>query len=322
MKEEAASSAIDVVVPAALDGQRADRVVSLLTGAPRRVAAEAVRSGAVLVDGRPVADRSMPLRSGQRLQCAVFDWSPSAPGPDPSVRFGVVYADDDLLVVDKPPGLVVHHGAGRRGGTLVDGLLARFPDLGELAGAGVGDPTRPGIVHRLDKGTSGLLVVARTPRAFESLSAQLRHHRTQRRYLALVAGTVAVDRGQVDAPIGRSTRRPDRMAVTPSGRAARTDYTVRRRYGGPVPVTLLEAALDTGRTHQVRVHLAALHHPVIGDDRSGDARARPPALLEVLGRERLFLHAWRLTVEHPADGEMTWESELPADLAATLALLS
>ena len=319
---EAQSSAIDVVVPAALDGQRADRVVSLLTGAPRRVAAEAVRSGTVLVDGRPVAERSTPLRSGQRLQCAIVDAGPPVPGPDPSVHFEVVYADDDLVVVDKPPGLVVHHGAGRRGGTLVDGLLARFPDLSELSRAGMVDPTRPGIVHRLDKGTSGLLVVARTARAFESLSAQLRQHRAERRYLALVAGTVAADRGQVDAPIGRSTRRPDRMAVTPSGRAARTNYTVRRRYDEPVPVTLLEAALDTGRTHQVRVHLAALHHPVIGDDRYGDARARPPALVKVLGRERLFLHAYRLTVEHPDDGEMTWESELPADLAGTLAALS
>lgn len=321
MKEGAGWRRLDAVVPAALDGERVDRVVSLLTGASRRVAAEAVRAGTVLVDGRPVADRSAPLKSGQRLQGVVADVGGAAPAPDASVPVHVIHEDDDLVVVDKPPGLVVHHGAGRSGGTLVDGLLARFPDLAELARQGVGDPSRPGIVHRLDKGTSGLLVVARTPRAVASLTAQLRRHTADRRYVALVAGTVADDRGRIDAPIGRSTRRPDRMAVTPSGRPARTNYVVRARYHDPVPVTLLEAALDTGRTHQVRVHLAALHHPVIGDDRYGDARARPPALVPALGLDRLFLHAWRLTIEHPAGGERTWESDLPADLVATLAEL-
>jgi 23S rRNA pseudouridine1911/1915/1917 synthase len=314
-------AAVDVEVPAALDGQRVDRVVALLTGVPRRVATEAVRAGSVLVDGRPVADRSTPLRSGQRLQCTVDAAGPAGPAPDASVGFGVVYEDDALVVVDKPPGLVVHHGAGRGGGTLVDGLLARYPELTELARDGVGNPGRPGIVHRLDRGTSGLLVVARTAEAFRSLSDQLRTHRAERRYLALVAGTVAADVAEIDAPVGRSTRRPDRMAVTPSGRPARTGYAVQARYDHPLPVTLLEAKLETGRTHQVRVHLAAVGHPVIGDDRYGAARARPPALVAALGSDRLFLHAFRLTVDHPDGRSMTWESPLPADLVETLAAL-
>ncbi|HZU79375.1 MAG TPA: pseudouridine synthase, partial [Acidimicrobiales bacterium] len=178
---------------------------------------------------------------------------------------------------------------------------------------------RPGIVHRLDKGTSGLLVVARSPAGFRSLSAQLREHRAEREYLALAVGAVASERGVVDAPIGRSSRHPDRMTVSTKGRPARTAYTVRARYREPLALTLLEVALETGRTHQVRVHLTAIGHPVVGDDRYGAGRARPAALAPLIASERLFLHAWRLTVDHPTGGDRrTWESELPADLAAVL----
>jgi len=222
-------------------------------------------------------------------------------------------------VVDKPAGLVVHHGAGHGGGTLVDGLLARFPELADLAAAGTGDAARPGIVHRLDKGTSGLLVVARTPEAFRSLSGQLRAHTAGRHYRALVAGTVDDDAGVVDAPIGRSPRQPTRMAVTRGGRPARTAYRVVGRYREPWEATLVEATLDTGRTHQVRVHLAAIGHPVFGDDRYWGNRPRPADVRTLLTPGRLFLHACRLSLDHPASGERrTWESPLPPDLDAVL----
>jgi 23S rRNA pseudouridine1911/1915/1917 synthase len=170
-------------------------------------------------------------------------------------------------------------------------------------------------VHRLDKGTSGLLVVARTADAYVSLSGQLRAHTAGRHYRALVAGTVEDDAGVVDAPIGRSPRQPTRMAVTRGGRPARTAYTVVARYREPLEATLVEATLDTGRTHQVRVHLAAIGHPVFGDDRYWGTTGRPEAALGLLFPGRLFLHACRLSLDHPGSGERSsWESPLPPDL--------
>jgi 23S rRNA pseudouridine1911/1915/1917 synthase len=278
-----------------------------------------VSDGRVSVDGQRVDVRSRTLAPGQTLRVDIAPPVADGPRADAGVEFAVVHEDSDLIVVDKPAGLVVHHGAGHRGGTLVDGLLARFPELADLASSGAGEPDRPGIVHRLDKGTSGLLVVARSPAAFHSLSAQLRTHSAGRHYLALVAGTVEDDAGMVDAPIGRSPRQPTRMAVTRGGRPARTAYTVVRRYGQPREATLVEATLETGRTHQVRVHLAAIGHPVIGDDRYWGTQPRPPGARELLGPGRLFLHACRLSLDHPADGERrSWESPLPPDLAAVL----
>lgn len=317
-----APTPLEIEVPTTLEGERIDKVLSLLTGVPRRVAADLVAAGSVRLDDVVVTSRSTPLRAGQRLVATVPAPDPGGPTPDPTVPFSVVYEDADLLVVDKPAGVVVHHGAGQRHGTLVDGLLARYPDLAELAAVGVGDPARPGIVHRLDKGTSGLLVVARSAGAYESLSRQLREHRAERRYMALVVGTLTDDRGVVDAPIGRSTRRPDRMTVQAGGRPARTRYVVQERFTLPVPTTLLEATLETGRTHQVRVHLAALGAPVLGDDRYGATRARPREIVSDLAPGRLFLHAWRLSVDHPDGHRCTWEVPLPADLQAVLAVLS
>ncbi len=312
---------LDVEVPAALNGQRVDRALSMLTGVSRRVAAEAVDAGRVAVDGRVVQARSTALRTGQRLGALLPEEQAPVPRPDADVRFSVVYADEDLVVVDKPAGLVVHHGAGHRGGTLVDGLLARFPDLAGLSDAGVGDRQRPGIVHRLDKGTSGLLVVARSPAAFASLSTQLRDHVADRRYLALLSGTLDSDHGEIDAPIGRSVRRPDRMTVRAGGRLARTRYDVRARFEHPVPLSLVEATLETGRTHQVRVHFSAIGHPVIGDDRYGGSAARPAAVVSRLGGPRLFLHAWRLSVEYPEGERRVWEAPLSPELSDVLAWL-
>jgi 23S rRNA pseudouridine1911/1915/1917 synthase len=226
----------------------------------------------------------------------------------------VVHEDDCLVVVEKPPGLVVHGGAGNLRGTLVCGLLARYPELAELPRSGAGEVQRPGIVHRLDKGTSGLLVVARTADAYRSLTRQFREHTAGRKYLALVAGSVGDEAGIVEAPIGRSARKRDRMAVTSRGRTATTAYRVVARYGEPFVATLVDAALSTGRTHQVRVHLAAIGHPVIGDDRYGGSASRPVVLRNAMSPGRLFLHAHRLELEHPTGGRSAWTSALPADL--------
>jgi 23S rRNA pseudouridine1911/1915/1917 synthase len=225
----------------------------------------------------------------------------------------IVYADDEIIVVDKPPGLVVHPGAGHRTGTLVQGIAARFPDLAE---AGPGDPDRPGVVQRLDKGTSGLLVVARTSEAHRSLVGQLRTRRLDRRYLALALGAFEADTGEIEAPMGRSERDPTRMAVSRRGRPALTAYRVERRYQRPLAVTLVECKLATGRTHQIRVHLAAIGHPVAGDTRYGGAARR-------LALERPFLHAHRLRFDHPRTRErLSFSSPLPPDLEAVLAGLS
>jgi 23S rRNA pseudouridine1911/1915/1917 synthase len=312
---------LDIEVPHSLDGQRLDRSIAMLTGLARTAVAALVAEGRVAVDGAVVTTRSRALAAGQRLQVSWPVVGDDGPAPDASVVFAVVDEDADLIVVDKPAGLVVHHGAGHRGATLVDGLLARYPELARLPEEGLGDPQRPGIVHRLDKGTSGLIVVARSARAFRSLSRQMGEHSAARSYLALVVGTVEADEGMVDAPIGRSARDPARMAVRTGGREARTAYRVRTRYRAPVAVTLLDVALETGRTHQVRVHLTAIGHPVVGDTRYGAARARPASLGGRLDAGRVFLHAYRLSLEHPGGGHRTWESPLPPDLDAVLSLL-
>jgi 23S rRNA pseudouridine1911/1915/1917 synthase len=315
-------SSLDVTVPAALAGARVDRVVSLLSGLPRSIVADLVVTGGVRLDGVAVTTRSKTVRDGQRLEVDVHHQDVDVPMADPTVVFTVVHEDAELIVVDKPAGLVVHHGAGHHGGTLVDGLLARFPDLEGLAEEGGGDPDRPGIVHRLDKDTSGLLVVARTPGAYRSLAKQFRAHSAGREYRVLAAGIVEADEGTVDAPIGRSTRQRTRMAVTARGREARTEYRVMTRFSQPVPCTLLEASLDTGRTHQVRVHLAAIGHPVIGDERYGRSQARPQSIVATMGAGRMFLHAFRLSLDHPSGGRSTWEAPLPPDLVAVLGGLS
>jgi 23S rRNA pseudouridine1911/1915/1917 synthase len=210
------------------------------------------------------------------------------------------------VVVAKPAGLVVHPGAGHHGGTLVNGLLHRYPEV-----AGVGDPTRPGIVHRLDRDTSGLLVVARSERAHRALVAALAERRVEREYDALVWGVPDAPRGVVDAPIGRSDARRTRMAVREGGRDARTAYTLVESFASP-RCSLLRCRLETGRTHQIRVHLAAIGHPVVGDVAYGGARAG-------LALDRPFLHAGRLAFDHPVTGRrVELDEPLPADLAAVL----
>ncbi len=296
-------------VPGVLAGERVDRAVALLTGWSRNEVQELIEREQVLVDGQPVA-KSRRLERDAIIEL-LSEPEPSGPAtPDPAVPVTVRHEDDDVLVVAKPAGLVVHPGAGHAGGTLVNGLLAHYPELGV-----VGDPGRPGIVHRLDRDTSGLLIVARTARAYDALVAMLAGHEVARRYLALVRGHPEATAGLVDAPIGRSVRRPTRMAVREGGREARTRYLVLTDFADP-PVSLLRCELETGRTHQIRVHLQAVGHPVVGDTAYGGGGSTPRM-------DRPFLHASELDFTHPIGGQMVEvREELPPELAEVLTALS
>ncbi|MCU1345805.1 MAG: rluD [Acidimicrobiia bacterium] len=299
------------VIPEALDGQRVDRVVAMIGSVSRAVAADLIAQGAVTLAGEVVAAGSARVKLGQELSVEFGSTTEEvALEPDPSVVFEVVYADDDVIVIDKPQGLVVHPGSGHLTGTLAQGLLARYPEI-----AGVGDPARPGIVHRLDKGTSGMVMVARSPRAYDSLVGQLSTHTAGREYLALVWGHFTSPNGIVDAPIGRSRRDPTKMAIVAHGKIARTRYEVAAEYEYPEALALVRCWLETGRTHQIRVHLAAIEHSVVGDPQYRGARRAMPV-------DRPMLHAARLSFEHPGTGEpMSFESPTPADMAAVLSTL-
>ena len=295
-------------VPAALDGQRLDRIVALVGDVSRADAARTIDAGGVTVDDEPATSGKVRLAEGQRVSVdpAMFPVV-ELPGPDPSVEFGVVHEDDHVIVVDKPPGLVVHPGAGNMHGTLANGLLARFPDIED-----VGERMRPGIVHRLDSGSSGLLVVARTQDAADFLINQFPDHSATRVYDAMVWGVPDAAHGIIDAPLGRSRSDPLRMAVVADGRPSRTDYQVVGTYSSPATVSRLECRLETGRTHQIRVHLSSINHPLLGDPTYGQ---RKPAL----GLERPFLHAAQLQFVHPGTRErVTFHSPLAPDLQAWL----
>ena len=292
-------------IPAALAGERLDRVVALIADVSRSIAVTVIEAGGVRVDGRIATSGRARLTEGSEV---VVDQD-AIPRqhrlqPDGDVVFGIVHVDDAVIVVDKPAGLVVHPGAGNPDGTLVNGLLHHFPDL-----AAVGAPDRPGIVHRLDVGSSGLLVVARTEQAASSLIAQFTAHTAGRRYDAMVWGHPDAAHGIVDAPIGRDPSDLVRMAVVVDGRPARTEYQVTRRYRGPADLARLECRLQTGRTHQIRVHLAAIGHPLVGDSMYGAGRT-------TFGLGRPFLHAAELSFDHPRSGaRLTFTSPLPPDLA-------
>lgn len=301
---------IEEEVPASLSGQRIDRVVSMITGSSRREAVSAIGADRVTVDGRTVNRPAVRLDAGQILRIELEHRAePTVPAPDPSVALGIVHEDEHLVVIDKPAGLVVHPGPGHTGETLVNGLLARYPEM-----RNVGDPERPGIVHRLDRGTSGLLIAARTEEARTVLAAQLADRTMLRRYTTLVWNHPETPRGEIDAPIGRSPRRPTKMAVVAGGREARTTYEVIDRFTDPVEVALLDCRLETGRTHQIRVHLSAIGHAVVGDDRYGGVR-------ESLVCPRPFLHAAEIGFVHPDGDRRRFESPLPADLTSVLGRL-
>ena len=302
-------------VGAALDGLRLDRAVALVADVSRSAAARLVAEGGVRLDGAVVTSGARRVVAGESLSIDIECHHDPVPVPDAGVAFTTVFEDPDVIVVDKPAGLVVHPGAGHDRATLVNGLLARYPEL-----AGVGDPYRPGIVHRLDRGTSGLLVVARTERAHRSLVEQMRSHGPERLYSALVWGHPEASAGTVDAPVGRSSRNPLRMTVTERGRPARTRYEVEQRFAEPAPVALLACRLETGRTHQIRVHLRAIGHAVVGDQTYGAGHATPGRGGDVFGLARPFLHARSLSFNHPVTKEtVRAESPLPAELAGVLA---
>ncbi len=297
-----------IVEPGAA-GRRLDLwLAAKLPGVSRTRLKALVAGGHVSVDGRAVK-ASTRLKAGQRV---VVDVPPPPPETLIAERLplNVIYEDADVLVLDKPARLVVHPGAGQRTGTLAHALLAHAPST-----AGVGGPRRPGIVHRLDKGTSGLLVVAKSPRAYAGLTEQLARRQVTRRYLALVHGEVRQAEGTIDAPMGRHPRHRTRMAVLPPGRGKRavTRFRVLERFKG---FTYLEAQLETGRTHQIRVHLASLGHPVMGDATyrlRSTPRITDPALAALVDAlDGVALHAASLAFTHPVTGaRLEFASPLP-----------
>ena len=293
-----AARAIRVVVPDEAAGTRLDRFLAGLDEVATRTEAERLlAAGAVTVDGG-ARSKSHRLEGGEEV---VFE--PAEPAPElraEPIDVRIAYEDEHLFVLDKPAGLVVHPGAGQASGTLVHALHGR------IAG---GDPERPGIVHRLDRDTSGLLVVARTEEAHRRLQALVRRRALERTYVALVRGRPRSRSGRIEAPIGRDRHEPTRQSLdTDTPRDAITHFEVERMLDG---VTLLRVRLETGRTHQIRVHLAAIGLPVVGDPIYGVPDER-------LGRQ--FLHAARLAFRHPLTGaEVDVVSPLPDDLAAALA---
>jgi len=302
------SSAAERFVPRELAGLRLDQALARLFPEHSRSRLQAwVRAGRVLLDARPAADVKRKVWGGERVALADAAGAVESAALAEAIPLAVVYEDDAIIVIDKPAGLVVHPGAGNRQGTLLNALLHHAPQLASVP--------RAGIVHRLDKETSGLLVVAKTLAAHTDLVRQLAARTVQREYLALVHGRVAGD-GSIDAPIGRHPVARTRMAVTAGGREARTRYRVSERFDG---ATLLAVTLETGRTHQIRVHMRAIGHPLVGDPTYGKRRSAPGTLADF---PRQALHAARLGLTHPATrARCEWESPLPADLRALLASL-
>lgn len=280
---------------------RLDVVVADRLTVPRAEVQRAIAAGRVLVDGEP-RNKSHRLSGGERIEVAL-EGIGELPAEGPPVP--IAYRDQHVLVVDKPAGLPTHPTENRRTGTLVNRLLGMGVSL-----SGVGGPLRPGVVHRLDAGTSGLMMVACDDETHHALAAMLKRHDVDRRYLALVRGVVEHDRFEVDAPLGRIGARV-RVDVA-GGRRAETALEVRERLDA---ATLLEAVPRTGRTHQIRVHLAAVGHPILGDRRYGGGGADAASM----GLARPFLHSWRLAFDHPITGErVEVEDPLPEDLALAL----
>ena len=319
----AAMSRLDLRVPASSAGERLDRFLAAAQKSLSRNRLQAlIREGRVTVAGR-VAQAARRLRAGEHVRLELPPPRQATLQPE-AIPLTIVHEDAHLLVVDKPAGLVVHPGAGVVSGTLVHALLHHAPGIAAVGGEG-----RPGIVHRLDKQTSGLMVAAKSPQAYRTLVEMLRARAVRRSYLALVWGIPRAAAGTIEGAVGRDPHRRQRMAVLArGGKPARTRWRVRERLAG---AALLEVTLDTGRTHQIRVHLAHLGHPVVGDPvyggrakpglRAGEAeRSLRSALLGGLSRQAL--HAFELALAHPVTGApLRFESQVPEDLARALELL-
>ncbi|MCA1833158.1 MAG: RluA family pseudouridine synthase [Actinomycetota bacterium] len=289
-------------------GVRLDAAVAEAAGISRTLVARLIEGGKVLVDGVP-RSRSYKVSSGQVVSADVPDAVAKRPPAAEDIDVVVRYEDESLLVVSKPAGLVVHPGPGHESGTLVNALLAR---AGRPSG---GEAMRPGIVHRLDAGTSGLMIVAKDEMAFDRLSEMMANREVSRTYIALVEGIPSTTTGTIDAPIGRSPKHRKKMAVVAGGRDAVTDFRVKESFAD---AALLEVKPRTGRTHQIRVHLAAAGHAVVGDAVYGKDRK----LARRLELERPFLHAAALRFAHPLTGApVEIDDPMPEDLTAALAML-
>lgn len=293
-----------LVVPYGEAGNRIDQVLARLIPEHSRNRLQGwIREGRLTVDGELVTDPKRKMRGLERLELTESAPEEVVAQAAEAIPLDIVFEDPDILVINKPAGLVVHPGSGNWSGTLLNALLHHAEDARTLA--------RAGIVHRLDKDTSGLMVVARNELAQTDLVRQLQARTVKRQYFALVRGVVARDL-HVDEPIGRHPTQRTRMAVVGSGREARTQVQVRERFAR---CSLVECSLETGRTHQIRVHMAHLGHPLVGDTLYGGSRGEP-----AFGRQAL--HAWRLGLIHPRTGEaMAWESPLPADMAGLISAL-
>ncbi len=300
---------LSVEVPSSAAGTRADRFMADASGLSRAYVQRLISEGRLTLAGHPLRSNAI-LEAGAELELDVPEVRNAEPAAE-DIPVEIVYEDEDLLVVNKPAGLVTHPAPGHDGGTLVNALLALRPEgFGGIAGV-----TRPGIVHRLDRDTSGLIMIARHDDAQANLMAQLKARRVKKHYLALVHGVPPAAAGRVEAPIARDPRHRTRMAVVPGGRPAVTGYRVRERFEG---WTLLELDLVTGRTHQIRVHMATIGHPVAGDPlyASGPARRGPRGL------GRLFLHAWRLEFAAPSGERLVrLTAPLPDELESVLEAL-
>lgn len=303
---------LSLIVGADETGERLDRWLAAQLPAQSRSRLQAlIGSGHIRVEGG-TARPALRLRQGQSVHISWPAPTQALPAPE-DIPLRIVHEDARLLVVDKPAGLVVHPGAGVASGTLVNALLHRVRDL-----SGVGGVLRPGIVHRLDRGTSGLLVVAKDDEAHRTLARQFATRSVEKEYLAIVLGVPARRQGTTDAPIGRHAVDRKRMAVrTDRGRAALSSYRVVEALDG---AALVRVRIHTGRTHQIRVHMAALGHPVAGDRTYGGTRSAPSRRMSsraaLAGLARPALHATRLAFDHPASGErLSFESPLPPDLA-------
>jgi 23S rRNA pseudouridine1911/1915/1917 synthase len=294
-----AHRAVSLVIPLEMAGLRLDQALArLLPEESRSRLARLIESGHVTVDGKPAATR-LKLKSGEAVDVALVAREIDSAFEPEAIALRVVHEDDDVLVIDKPAGLVVHPGSGNWSGTMLNALLHHAPGAKALP--------RAGIVHRLDKDTSGLLAVAKNEPAQLALVRQLQARTMKRTYLALARGRIAAD-GTVEAPIGRHPAQRTRMAVVARGKPAVTHYRVRERFPAH---TLLECDLETGRTHQIRVHLASIRHAIEGDPVYG---GRGQALFP-----RQALHAWKLAFTHPASGKnVRFESKLPADFRKLL----
>jgi 23S rRNA pseudouridine1911/1915/1917 synthase len=319
-------------------GERLDRVLARhVAGLSRSRLKILIEAGAVTVDDQTIRDPSRRVNSGATIRLDIPEPQPAKPGPE-AIPLNVVYEDDDIIVIDKPRNLVVHPAAGNWTGTLVNALIAHCGD----SLSGIGGERRPGIVHRLDKDTTGLMVAAKNDCAHRALAAQFADHGRggepfERGYLAFVWGAPERPHGVIDRPIDRDTRARDRMAVREGGREAVTRWQVLERYGaqparltgktakssksGEPVASLLACQLETGRTHQIRVHLASIGHPILGDQAYGTGfRTKivllpPNAQAALLNLGRQALHAHILTLKHPSSGEiLRFQSELPLDL--------